>query len=216
MSYNYDLPSDGTPISCPINMGDGSYTFRVMQNTSGNNYVELLSTSEAVTLATEFEPFLRPSTYCMYTPTSAVVAQAKALAADAANEGDVMRNVYNWVTSNIQYDKSKATQLSNATGYIPNPDQTLAEGTGICFDYASLTAALLRSLGIPCKIVTGYVEPNDIYHAWNMVHLNGTWVGTDIDIKSGTWSRIDLTFAASGENSYTVDDGEAYVDRYIY
>lgn len=41
MSYNYDLPSDGTPIVAPLNMGDGAYRIRVMQNTSGNNYVEL-------------------------------------------------------------------------------------------------------------------------------------------------------------------------------
>lgn len=30
MSYNYDLPGDGTSIIVPINMGDGPYTFRVM------------------------------------------------------------------------------------------------------------------------------------------------------------------------------------------
>ena len=42
MTYAYDLPSDGTPITCPINMGDGEYSFRVMQNTSGQNYVEIV------------------------------------------------------------------------------------------------------------------------------------------------------------------------------
>ena len=32
MTYNYDLPNDGTPTLFPINMGNGSYQFRIMQN----------------------------------------------------------------------------------------------------------------------------------------------------------------------------------------
>ena len=35
MTYNYDLPNDGTSTLFPINMGDGSYSFRIMQNTEG-------------------------------------------------------------------------------------------------------------------------------------------------------------------------------------
>ena len=30
MSYNYDLPGDGTPIICPLSLGDGAYEFRIM------------------------------------------------------------------------------------------------------------------------------------------------------------------------------------------
>ena len=63
-SYNYDMPGDGTPVFVPMNMGDGTYTVRVMQNTSGNNYVELLSTSVPVHLETGLEPFLHPNLYC--------------------------------------------------------------------------------------------------------------------------------------------------------
>ena len=40
-SANYDLPNDGTPIVCPLTFGNGTYTFRIMWNTQGNNYVEL-------------------------------------------------------------------------------------------------------------------------------------------------------------------------------
>ena len=63
-SYNYDLPSDGTPIACPLNMGDGAYTFRVMRNTEGTSYVEVASASAQVQLASEFEPFLHPNVFC--------------------------------------------------------------------------------------------------------------------------------------------------------
>ena len=94
MSYNYDLPGDGTPIIVPINMGDGPYTFRVMQNTSGNNYVELFSVIDNVNLSSETAPYLVPNVFVNYNESSAVVAKARELAQGAANQGDVVRNIY--------------------------------------------------------------------------------------------------------------------------
>lgn len=215
MSYNYDLPSDGSPIVVPLNMGDGAYRVRVMQNTSGNNYVEVYAVDADVTLESEFAPYLRPNLFCDYDDASAAVAKARELAADAANEGDVMRDICTWVASNITYDYDKAAELSGASGYVPNPDETLASGTGICFDYASLSAAMLRSLGIPCKVVTGYVSPDGIYHAWNLVYIDGSWTSVEFSVRAGEWSRVDLTFAAAGAGD-TVGDGTSYTDRYVY
>ena len=215
MSYNYDLPGDGTPIVVPVNMGDGSYTFRVMQNTSGNNYVELFATTADVTLASEQAPFLVPNMFVDYDESSSVVAKARELAQGAANQGDVVRNIYQWVVANISYDHDKAAELASVTGYVPDPDATLAAGTGICFDYASLGAAMLRSLGIPCQVITGYVSPDDVYHAWNMVYIDGEWVSVEISIEPNSWTRVDLTFAASGAAS-TIGDGTSYTDRYTY
>ena len=215
MSYNYDLPGDNTPIVVPVNMGDGAYTFRVMQNTSGNNYVELFSVVENVQLNSEVAPFVVPNMFVNYTESSAVVAKARELAEGCANQGDVVRNVYQWVVANISYDHDKAAELASATGYVPDPDATLAAGTGICFDYASLGAAMLRSLGIPCKVITGYVSPDDVYHAWNMVYIDGEWVSVEISIKPNDWTRVDLTFAASGAAG-TIGDGTSYTDRYTY
>lgn len=216
MSYNYDLPSDGTPIICPINMGDGSYAFRVMQNTSGSNYVEVLATTANVALESQFAPFLHPNLFCDFTASSPSVAKARELAAGAQNQGDVVRAVYEWVVGTIRYDKAKASQLANSTGYVPSPDDTLASSTGICFDYASLAAAMFRSLGIPCQIITGYVEPGDIYHAWNMIYIDGSWVSVQLTVDPNTWTRVDLTFAASDGGTDTVGDGTSYTDRYVY
>ncbi len=214
-SYNYDLPGDGTPIVCPLNMGDGAYTFRIMQNTSGNNYVEIASAQAKVQMDDEFEPYLRPNQFCSFTDSSQCVRQARQLAADASNEGDVVRAVYQWVVGNITYDYDKAAELATATGYIPDPDATFAARSGICFDYASLSAAMLRSLGIPCQVVTGYVSPDQLYHAWNMVYINGTWVSVEFSINPDEWTRMDLTFAAAGSGS-TTGDGTGYTDRYVY
>lgn len=214
-SCNFDLPQDGTAIICPLSFGNGAYTFRVMQNTSGNNYVELYSTSADVALASEFAPFVRPNVYCNYTTSSACVTKARELVKDASNQAEALEDVCAWIVDNVTYDDAKAAQLKDATGYVPNPDETLASGTGVCFDYASLGAAMLRSQGIPARIVTGNVSPNNIYHAWIMVYIDGTWKSAQFSVKANTWSRVDLTFAASGDNA-NVGDGKDYTDRYVY
>ena len=217
--YNYDLPSDGTPIICPLNMGDGEYTFRIMQNTSGDRYVELgVPVTASVQLENDFVPFERPNLFCNYNASSAVVKKANELSDGAKNEGEVLKNIYSWITDNITYDKEKAEAVNSGTisnGYIPNPDLTLATGKGICFDYASLAAAMLRSQGIPCKIITGEVSPDNIYHAWNLVYLDGSWKSAQISVNPDTWTRIDLTFAASGATDY-IGDGTSYTDKYTY
>ena len=215
-TYAYDIPGDGTPTSFPLNMGDGAYTFRVMRNTSGNNYVEINSAAADVSLSSEFAPYLRPNVFCDYTADSACVQKAAELAADAKNEGDVVRAVFDFVTENVTYDNDKAAELANAEGYIPDPDETLASGTGICFDYASLGAAMLRSLGIPTQIVTGYVSPSNIYHAWIMVYIDGSWHSARLSVDPDTWTRVDLTFAAGSGSTDYVGDGKEYTDRFIY
>lgn len=214
-SYNFDIPQDGTPIICPLSLGSGSYTFRVMQNTSGSNYVELYSESADIALSSEFAPFVRPNVYCNYTASSACVAKARDLVKDATNQAEALKAVCTWIVGNASYDDAKAAQLKDATGYVPNPDETFASGTGICFDYASLGTAMLRSQGIPARIVTGTVSHNNIYHAWIMVYIDGTWKSAQFSVKPGTWSRVDLTFAAS-DSTANVGDGKDYTDRYAY
>lgn len=214
-SYNYDLPGGGTAIVCPLNMGNGTYQFRVMRNTSGSNYVEIASTSATVSLESEFAPYLVPNLYANYSKDSECVALAQQLAEGAENEGDVVKAVYEYIVDNISYDNEKAARLKDVSGYEPDPDETLASGSGICLDYSSLAASMLRSLGIPCKIVTGYVSPDNIYHAWNLVYINSTWTQAEIQIDANTWSLIDTTFAAGGASS-TTGDGQSYTQRYEY
>lgn len=214
-SCNFDIPQDGTAIICPLSFGSGAYTFRVMQNTSGSNYVELYSTSADVALSSEFAPFVRPNVYCNYTSSSACVSKARELVKDATNQAEALEAVCTWIVDNVAYDDAKAAQLKDVTGYVPNPDETLASGTGVCFDYASLGAAMLRSQGIPTRIVTGNVSPNNIYHAWIMVYIDGTWKSAQFSVSANTWSRVDLTFAASGDSA-NVGDGKDYTDRYVY
>ena len=210
-TYSYDLPGNSSPTSFPLQTGSGNYTFRVMQNTTGNKYATLYSVTKSVSLRDSFQPFLRPNQFVDYCSSSSCVRKAASLASSADSDVEVAASIYAYIRDHIRYDHAKASSVSS--GYVPNPDSTLASGTGICFDYASLAAAMLRSQGIPTKLITGYVSPGSLYHAWNMIWLDSTgWIAVNLKATGGQWDRIDLTFAAGGANI----SGTGYTNRYTY
>lgn len=96
--------------------------------------------------------------------------------------------------------------LSEA-GYLPDVDDTLSTGTGICFDYAALTTAMLRSQDIPCKLQIGY--SGDVKHAWIDVYIRGRgWVTKAVSFDGDTWKLMDPTFDANS-------DGDEAIQEYI-
>jgi len=58
---------------------------------------------------------------------------------------------------------------------------TLAQGAGVCRDYAHVGVALCRSLRIPARMVVGYLyqlDPMDL-HAWFEAFVGGRWYTFD-------------------------------------
>ncbi len=214
-TYTYDLPGDGGEYSFPLNMKNGDYSLRLMENMEANRYAEIYKTSFLVTLENEFQPFLRPSELCKYTKDSDCVKKASELTVGATSDSDAVGRVYEYLVTNIKYDFDKAKTVKN--GYLPFPDDTLSSKKGICFDYAALAAAMLRSVGIPTQIITGYVSSDEIYHAWNRIYIeNSGWIAYEIKAPANSWSRVDITFAASGTDVDELLNDSLYTTRYIY
>ena len=214
-TYTYDLRGDGEPMIFPLSCGSGDYQFRVMENVSESKYAEVYAATCAVTLADEFQPFLRPSAYVSYGENSESTRMAADFAAQSHSALELVGAVYDYICENVTYDVEKAATVQS--GYLPQPDDTLRTGKGICFDYAALAAAMLRSQGIPTKMIFGYVSPDDVYHAWNMFYTEETgWVTAEFEISRSGWNRIDLTFAASGADNGFIGDGSNYADLYTY
>lgn len=217
VQYNYDVANDGTPCIFPLQSGDGSYTFELMEQVVNTSYSLLYSVDCDVVMKDEFQPFLRPSEYAKYNSESKCVKRADELAALSADELVVISAIFDDICGSISYDTQKALEIAGKTGYMPDPDETLDTNKGICFDYASLAAAMLRSQGIPTKIVFGYVSPDDLYHAWNMFYTKQSgWVSVGYDVKAGGWYRMDTTFSAGGADDSFVGDGANYVDAKYY
>lgn len=213
-TYTYDVVQRKKQVF-PFQCGDGSYTIKVMKNISDSNYFELYTCYADVHLKNSKAPYLRPNQYANYKKDSQCVQEASNLAASAANEQEFVNSIYKYITSKIKYDYDKAATVES--GYIPDPDETLETGKGICIDYACLAASMLRSQGIPTKIIFGYVEPDDLYHAWNMFYTKKEgWTTVEFKVNPKKWNRIDLTFAANGADGEFIGDGSNYADVYQY
>ena len=106
-------------------------------------------------------------------------------------------------------------------GYLPDLDELYETKKGICYDYASMLAAMLRAVGIPAKLVMGYVAPNNVYHAWNEVYIEGEgWVVKQVHFAGEEWKLMDPTFASAANNSAKINrfigDGSNYSTKYFY
>ena len=213
-TYTYIVASDGTPSIFPLSGGSGYYSFRLLENITDNKYMEVYSDDCYADMDDEFQPFLRPSDYVPYSPESECVKKAQEFTLTCGDAMGFIGCVYDYITSSVRYDTKKASTVTS--GYMPDPDETMRTGKGICFDYAALAAAMLRSQGIPTKMVFGYVSPDDVYHAWNMFYTPETgWVTVKFEADPG-WNRMDLTFSAGGVSESFVGDGENYADLYYY
>ena len=218
-TYTYNIASDGTPSIFPIQSGDGTYTFQVMKQVKEGRYSYYYVTEKDVALDDEFQPFLRPSDYVNYSKDSECVKKAAELAKGEEDALGVVTAVFEYVCDNISYDKEKAVMVQTNKSYLPDPDEIMELEKGICFDYAALTAAMLRSQGIPTKMVFGDVSSGSkyVYHAWNLIYTEETgWIAIEYSVKADEWTRIDLTFSAGGAGSSFVGDGGNYIDQKYY
>ncbi len=176
-TYYYDLPGGDAYSVFPLQMGDGVYTVRVMEQVENDLYAMRFGTDIDVRLGDETLPFLYPNQYVWYDTTTKTVQKAAELAEGLSSDAEIAKQFYRFVVQHMTYDNQKAVTVEK--GYLPNVDEALETGKGICFDYAELLAVMLRSRGIPTKMLIGTVTPENLYHSWNSVYLDGEWVWMD-------------------------------------
>jgi len=215
-SNTYDLHTDGRLETIPMSLGDGEYAiafyqFSHVDPASGQElWLTGLKLTLTVKLENEFLPFLYPNQYAAdYNADSEVVAKARELCKNASNDVEKVDAVYRYVITNFKYDGDKAKALTNneIIPYWPVVDETLAANKGICWDFAAVMVAMLRSQGVPVKLVTGTTSLTAGSHAWIQVYIQGAgWVSYKIGVNSKTWNLLDPTFAAtSSPNSSNIE-----------
>jgi len=202
--YSYFLEPDEQTV-LPFSEGSGEYLITCYQQVDGNQYAALYTETLTIKLQNEFLPFLYPNQYVDFSSKSEACKLAASLVKEDMTDIDILKTFYTYVTSHISYDYDKADSVE--AGYLPDIDDTLSTGTGICFDYAALTTAMLRSQDIPCKLQIGY--SGDVKHAWIDVYIRGSgWVTKAVSFDGDTWKLMDPTFDANS-------DGDEAIQEYI-
>ncbi len=200
--YSYFI-EPGEQAVLPFSEGSGDYLATCYQQVDGSQYAALYTENLSVKLENEFLPFLYPNQYVDFSEDSQACKEASSLVSDGMTDVDILKEVYTYVTGHVTYDYDKADSVES--GYLPDVDDTFKTGTGICFDYAALTAAMLRSQDIPCKLEIGY--SGDIKHAWIDVYIrNKGWVTKAISFEGDTWKLMDPTFDSNSDDSEAIQE----------
>ena len=212
VKYTYNLHKDYEVF--PLTVGDGSYQISIYENVTDNHYSIILSQTIEVVITNEFGPYLYPNQYVNFNNESKAVTKGADLAYSANSDIEVIQNVYNYVIHNISYDYSKAQSVT--PGYLPVVDEVLASKTGICFDYASLMAAMLRSQHIPTRLQIGFMTEE--YHAWLSVYTKEAgWINGIIEFDGASWTLMDPTYASTSNSpkDFIANDTD-YLTKYVY
>ncbi len=215
-TYTYNLTPQTWTVF-PFSEGDGKYTVSVYLNVTGTKYATVLTQSMKVKLKDQTRPFLYANQYVDFAAAPNVVAKAQELVDGKTEVLEKVASVYDFVVDTVAYDNDKAATVQS--GYVPVLDDILACKKGICFDYAALMAGMLRSQGIPCRMVFGYT--GELYHAWIDVWTEKSgWIDGAVFFDGTTWKRMDPTFASSGKRSDSImeyiNNEKNYTVKYLY
>lgn len=126
-----------------------------------------------------------------------IKSKANELASGESDTYIVASKVAKWIIENVKYD---LTTLSEN----PNQDsiEVFESKTGVCREITNLYVSMMRSLGIPARVVTGYSYTNseeliDLLnsnwggHAWAEVLIGSTWV--PFDLTYNQYGYVDST-----------------------
>ncbi len=146
------------------------------------------------------QPFLRPTQKVVITPQ--IKEMAKKVIAGRKTPLEKMRALYDYVASNMKYDKS-GTGWGNG-----DVEFCLLEKRGNCSDFHSLYSALAISVGIPTRFAIGFPIPTDKnegeiggYHCWAESYIEGQgWIPVDISEAQRHPEKHEYFFGAHDEN----------------
>ena len=180
--YTYNLNCNGKTESFPLQLGSGAYKATVLENISGNSYRIVDSAQVMANMSDEKAVYLGSIQNIDWNRQNQAIKFAVNLTSSTSDIGEKARLLYSHIVNNYKYDYNKLASLP--TTYLPNIDTTYQTKTGICYDFSSLFASMLRSQGIYAKLVKGYTPNATGYHAWNEVY----------DQKTKSWLIVDTTY----------------------
>lgn len=216
VTYTFNCKGDGVGEVFPLAAGSGTYEVAVYENIEGSQYAVAYNHEIEVEQLDPTRAFLYPNQYVDFDASSEAVAKGQELATPCSDDLEVVANVYNYLLSAVTYDEAEAESVQS--GYIPDVDDVLRRGTGICLDYSALMATMLRSQRIPTRLEVGYA--GIAYHAWISTYIKDVgWVNGIVEFDGQDWQLMDPTFAANAtENDLKsfIGSGDNYELKYSY
>lgn len=170
-NLNYDLNSDGDFEVFPLQFGRVNYTVSLYQNVEGKKYKEAGKlTVSPKGMEDELSCFLYPNQYVNYTEETECVQVAVDLCKDMTDQSEIYKAICKYIVSNFSYDFIKSVTVQ--PGKLPDIDDCWAKKMGICQDLSAVTCAMLRSQGVPARLMIGTLG-SGTPHAWVLAVVDG-------------------------------------------
>ena len=143
---------------------------------------------------------LPPSTYVAVEPELGEVARSLRAGSTPVQAG---LRAAAWTHETLRYERG-ATHVHTSSA------EARAEGKGVCQDFAHVTLALLRALGLPARYVSGYLHPTAGAKVGETTAAEShAWV----EFWAGHWVAVDPTSLADvGSRHVLLARGRDYAD----
>lgn len=202
--YLYNIAT--TETNLPLQLGDGEYRI-LIRDYIERTYQVVAEETLIISGLSEKEVYINSIQMIDYNNNKNIIDEINLLFTDAKNDKEKCEILYNHIISNYSYSHKKAETIKS--GYLPDLHEFTKSKKGICYDFASLFAAVLRSNNIPTKLVMGYRDDNiGKYHAWNEVLIDGDWLTID--------TTTDAQLVQAGKSVTMVNDGSIFQAVRVY
>jgi transglutaminase-like putative cysteine protease len=112
--------------------------------------------------------------------------------------------VNDWLTANLTYSTG-STEVGTSVSDV------LAQGRGVCQDFAHIACALLRCAAVPARYVSGYFSSVDLQPGSSFSGEGHAWV--EVLVRDGEWWAFDPTNdQPAGDRHVKVGHGRDYSD----
>lgn len=211
-NWTYDTKMKGNcKIKAALTYGNAKYTITVV-SAMRNESTKVGRASKKAELTVNLNNvsptagFLLSTGEVLFNSDMMFIKKAAEISATCSNDFEKVSKIYDWLTQYIQY---KITDDTTQGLYVCDLEKIYNRKTGVCYDYAVVLAAMLRSQGIPCKAVFGkYANVSSTDgHVWNEVYIasSGEITSNEISITGNKWCRLDPTLSHGSSGQAAID-----------
>ncbi len=126
-----------------------------------------------------------------------------------------VRYAHNYIINHTSYrleDRCKEENL----GFIRTAYGSLVAGEAVCEGYSRAFKAVMDELGIPCVLVNGIYQHEDVpeLHMWTMVEIDGEWYGVDATMDDPITQNESVDGVDGAENEDLLLVGDDILSRH--
>ena len=186
----YDLNGDGEYEVFPLQLGRTKYTVSLWRQVEGKKYGKIGQVKVAPKMEDELSCFLYPNQYVNYKKDSPCVKEANEVCKGLETNKEKFYAIWDYIVKNFQYDYVKAVTVAGSSGMLPDIEGCWKGKKGICQDLSAVACAMMRSQGIPARLMIGQLG-SGTPHAWVMAWVDGEDIFFDPTAEKNASNKSD-------------------------